>query len=217
MVMERGQSGLRRMGDDDLADELSGIQVKFSNRHTGMNDIPLAGSLPKKRAGAIALHQSLEGKINQETLTIGGKTVHELISELRQRRIRINVIAQSIMESSTFTTFSERQELEIIRLRVRDLDTVNAYATTEEIYKKAQELGLEFCPAEVGPQYRLQYEAQPSGEWIATGMIPVKGSDGRLGLFEVIRGKSGLWLGHNWAEPDYKWHKDREFIFCLNR
>lgn len=33
MVMERGQEGLRKMGDNDLAGQLAGIQEEFARRH----------------------------------------------------------------------------------------------------------------------------------------------------------------------------------------
>ncbi len=43
MTFERGQKGLARMGDEDLARQLGEIHEEFARRHTGigMTDIPL--------------------------------------------------------------------------------------------------------------------------------------------------------------------------------
>ena len=100
----------------------------------------------------------------------------------------------------------------MVRLTVRDLGFERG-ATTEEIYKRAKELGLELCPAEVGPNYRLKYQDQPLNEWIYIGMKQIAGRVGGPDVFRLGRGEDGLWLSVGWAGPDGGWDPAGGFVF----
>lgn len=217
MVMERGRLGLTRMGDRDLANQLAEIQQEFARRH-GKDDIPLKGKLPEKPVGEpIRLHFSLEGKVRQEAITIGGKTSKELLAELAQNGFRVSSYAKSIMENTDFTTLPDPEQIDLVHLHVKDLDIKKSYPTTDEIYKKAQELGLELCPAEVGPQYRLQNKNQALGEWLAIGMKPLPDSGGVPCVFGLAHDGGGLWLFGDWSRPDDGWDPGDEFVFTLRK
>ena len=90
-------------------------------------------------------------------------------------------------------------------------------ATTAEIYQKAEKLGLELCPAEVGPGLRLKYLDQPLNEWflIAMKQISDRGSGPRV--FRLVRRADGLWLGGGWAGPGGGWRPTDRFVFVLPR
>ena len=176
------------------------------------------GLLPERFAPEPSrLHPSLEGKVRQETLTIGGKTSQELLGELTQGGFKIGSYARSMMESPAFTTLPEPQEIDLVRLHVRDLGINKKTPTTDEIYGKAQELGLELCPAEVGPQYRLKYKDQPRGEWVTVGMKQIAGSDGFPSVFRLGHDDDGLWLRGYWTKPGDEWNPGHEFVFSLRK
>ncbi|MCR4324292.1 MAG: hypothetical protein NUV69_01245 [Candidatus Curtissbacteria bacterium] len=163
------------------------------------------------------LRTSLEGRVRQETLTIGGKTSQELLGALTQGGFRIGSYARSMMESPAFTTLPEPQEIDLVRLQVKDLGISKNIPTTDEIYAKAQELGLDLCPAEVGPQLRLKYKDQPRGEWVTIGMKQIPASDGYPNVFEVGRHGRGLWLPSRWTRPDLWWNPGDQFVFSLRK
>lgn len=87
-------------------------------------------------------------------------------------------------------------------------------ASRKNIYNKAFNFGLDPCPAEVGPQLRLQYSEQPNGEWILIGMEPIADSDGGLGVLCVAHDDYGRWLNGNNGRPGNFWDGDNRWVFC---
>ncbi len=157
-----------------------------------------------------------EGKIRRQNIEIGGKTSKQLQAELKEKKIQVSSYAQDMLKSKDFTTIENPEQIELIRLKVRDLGFKNG-ATTDEIYRKAQEFGLELCPAEVGPNLRLQYMNQPSGEWLYVAMKQILDRDGGPSVFMLVRDGDGLWLDDFWTNPASRWYPDGEFIFSLRK
>jgi hypothetical protein len=98
-------------------------------------------------------------------------------------------------------------------LSVKDLGFPNG-AIRREIYEKAQELGLEIVPAEVGPQLRLQYEDQPMGKYLLIGSEPLASSSGLLDVFSVTHYGNGQWLDSSSGGPDSRWLSDYRWVFA---
>lgn len=173
-----------------------------------------------------------EGKIDQGKIEIGGMTEEELKKEIENkkdeqgRNYQISSYAESMMKHKDFTvSIQERlknpETIDLVRLKVRDLGfTENP--TTDELYKRAEELGLELCPPEVGPHLRLKYEEvfqreQPMYEYLRIAMKQIFGSGGDLSVFRVRRSDDGFWLGISWTNPSNRWHLDHEFVFRLRK
>ncbi len=156
-----------------------------------------------------------EGRIIRSTIEIGGKTKKELEKEMVKQKIQVNNWTKSMMKSDDFTIAKKSESVDLIRLKVRDLNLTNP--TTENIYKKAEELGLELCPPEVGPQYRLQYNDQPTGEYLYIGMKQITDSDDYPVVFKLNRDDEGLWLDSYWAQPTNEWNPERGFVFRLRK
>lgn len=163
-----------------------------------------------------------EGRIRRESLMIGGKTPKELEAALDEkdsqgnRCFQVSFHARSMLRSCDFTTAKKPEGITLIRLTVRDLGFSNG-ATIDEIFDRAQKLGLEPCPPETGPHYRLQKSGQPMGDWVYIGMKPIADSDGRPGVFGLVRGGDGLWLYGGWADPGARWHPGGGFVFRLRK
>ena len=126
-----------------------------------------------------------------------------------------------MMKNSDFITSKNPETINIIKLKVRDLGFTKS-ATTDELYKKAEELGLELCPAEIGPHLRLKYKEvfkkeQPMKEYLIIAMKQIADADGNPHVFAVDRRGDGLWLDDRWARLADEWGPDSEFVFRLRK
>ena len=158
-----------------------------------------------------------EGRIKRETIESGGKDKNQLITELENKKNRIGDHAKPMLENKAFTTSKNREKVNLVRLTVKDLFSDNKNHTTQEIYQRAEELGLELCQAEDGPNYRLQYQDQPMGEYLRIAMKQISGRGGYPCVFRLGRHGDGLWLHAHWARPDDEWSPDDEFVFRLRK
>lgn len=158
-----------------------------------------------------------EGKIRKEVVEIGGKAASQLEMELAKAAVNVSRFAQDMMRNPDFTISKTPQSVDTVRLRVQDLGFNKGYSTTDQIYKRAGELGLELCPAEVGPNLRLKDVNQPMGEWYYIGMKQILDSDGHPLVFELEWNVDGLCLDSFWAIPGYKWNPAAQFVFSLRK
>jgi len=157
-----------------------------------------------------------EKKIRREDVEIGGKTVEQLMTELERAGIKISDEAKYMLKSRDFVTGKNAETATLVRLTVADLGFKSS-ATTDQIYERAQALGLELCPADTGPHYRLKYQNQPMGEWFLIGMKQITGSGGNPDVFRLGHGGGSLWLDDGFALPDDGWLPNLEFVFCLRK
>ncbi len=156
-----------------------------------------------------------EGKISRDSMEIGGESAKELKDEIKAK-MKIYESTEYMMNSKEFQTFKKPEKIELIRLTVKDLGFARG-ATTEEIYERAQALGLELCPSEVGPHYRLKYTDQPLGEWFLIAMKQISDRNGDPSVFRLVLAGVGLWLSDDLARPDDRWGPGSEFVFRLRK
>ncbi len=154
-------------------------------------------------------------KIRRENVEIGGKDAKQLTRELETAGINISDYAKDMLNSRDFVA-GKREEVTLVRLTVADLG-FSRNATTDQIYARAQELGLELCPPDTGPNYRLKYQDQSMNEWVYVGMKQIADRDGHPYVFSLGRRGVGLWLDSSWARPDDEWFPVDEFVFRLRK
>ena len=157
-----------------------------------------------------------EGIIRKMETTIGGKDKKELLKELKEKKINISDYAKDMMENKDFTTSKKPEQIQLIRLTVGDLGLKDG-ATTKDIYERAEELGLELCSAETGPNLRINYENQPLGDWFRIAMKQITDRDGDLNVFYLARDDDGLWLRDHWDNPENRWHSYNKFVFRFRK
>lgn len=157
-----------------------------------------------------------ERKIRREKAEIGGKTPRQLQNEMERVGIETSAYVKDMLKNSDFTTLKNPEEINLIQLTVADLGFSDR-PTTDEIYARAEELGLELCPAELGPQYLLQNPDLPLGDWRRVGMKQITDTDGDPCVFKLGPPGAGPWLNATWAEPDDTWPFYEHFLFRLRK
>lgn len=154
-----------------------------------------------------------EGNIQKYDIEIGGKTKSELIAEMKAKNIYLPDYAKDLLKNPDFVTLRGGEHIALVRLAVKDLG-FSGGATTDEIYQKAMEWGLELCPAEVGPQLRLQYHGN---DWMVVAMKQITDRGSRPSIFYLRRHGGELALSAWSAGPSCRWFASHEFVFCLRK
>lgn len=104
-------------------------------------------------------------------------------------------------------------ELDLVRVTVAELGFKGG-ACRDAIYARAIELGLELCPAEVGPALRFIY--QESADTVV-GMEPIIDSDDDLVVFHVGNDSVNRWLRSSYGLPYHFWHGSNQWVFVWPR
>lgn len=149
-------------------------------------------------------------------LGTGLKTADDFRKALKKASMKIGDWGNDILGKPAFTVSDREMELDLVNLSVADLGFKDG-ATRKDIIAKAIEQGMELCPAEVGPQIRLQYPDQPKGEWFVIAMEPITDSNGSLSVFDVAHDKGGRWLSAGDGDPANFWIAGSRFVFVRPR
>lgn len=144
------------------------------------------------------------------------QTADDFRKAVKSAGMKIGDWANDILGKPAFTATESVMEVELVVASVAELGFKDG-ATRKDIYVRAQELGLDLCPPEVGPQLRLQYTDQPKGEWLVIAMEPITDSDGSLNLFYVEHAGGGRWLHASLGYPDDFWSGGHRFVFLRRK
>lgn len=149
------------------------------------------------------------------TIQIGThRSIAKLKDDLIGKGFKIYSYAEGILKKVKLAKKKETLNLEV--WTVKELG-FSSSATREQVYEAAQKQGLELCPAEVGPQLRLQYPDQPQYEWLYIAMEPITASDGDQNVFRVGHDEDEVWLNSNWYNPDNVWDCDDRWVFVRRK
>ena len=128
--------------------------------------------------------------------TAGLRTGQDFIRAIKDRGMEVRHFAELIMNSPQFRVAEKETKVGLVSVSVSDLgfDKVDESrgiigGTGRQIYARAKELGLQLCPAEVGPQLRLQYPEQSGREWLVVAMGAIVDSFNQPWLFRVEHDK----------------------------
>jgi hypothetical protein len=131
---------------------------------------------------------------------------------------RLGVAASEIIGRPAFTLSKTRTDVDLVVLSVVELGLgEETDPSLKDIYARAESLGFALCPAEVGPQLRLQYLDQPTGELLHVAMQPIAQYDGQLIGLEVANGGAGLLLVGGDARADIAVPSSGRFVFVRPR
>ncbi len=156
-----------------------------------------------------------EGEIYFEDLEIGGKNAQELKELMAARELDGNVTAMTLLESYDFATLKTPKTLKLACFAVTDLGFRDE-TDVNEIFDRAQELGLELCPAEVCIYYLLQRQDQLKHPYIHVGMKPKDQSRNTKNIYSLAQPLfNQLSLTYTALWPGKKMSSDARFLFCF--
>ncbi|WP_342538404.1 MULTISPECIES: helicase [unclassified Sporosarcina] len=156
------------------------------------------------------------------TVEVGGLTKSQLMQKMQQHSILMNELGEKLFTDDYFTTSAKTFSLETVELTIRDLGLPKGDTLTK-IYERANHLGLELCPLELGPYLRLGYLDQPEGKSSQQHQAPngsitvssetLNNEENFPKGFYLRRIKGDLWLRGYIADEQHVWDPDDHFVF----
>ena len=150
------------------------------------------------------------------TITIGtSKGVDAYRDELDSARIKVGVAADEILGRPAFPYARTKTVVELAVLSAAELGVESDESSLSDVYKRAKQVGLELCPAEVGPQLRLDYRNRPLGEALDIAMEPVATYSGDPTILTLANWGTGLMLIGRNGRPESTVNRKSRFVFAL--
>lgn len=171
------------------------------------------GKLDKLRNIEYVYTSFPEDKIQIEDLEIGGKDAQHLKAEVENNNIQISQYAADQMES--FTTLKNPETITTVKLRLKDLGLIRESSTTDQVYARVDEFGLDLCFQEVGVYRKLKDERQLLKEYYWVGVKQITGRPDKPFGFSLENVKDGKKLLNLWTQPNGKWFPEDRFVFTL--
>lgn len=145
----------------------------------------------------------------------GGRSKTELLSSLREAGISLNKYAEILFDDPAFVTSETSQWLLATEATVAELGLM-AGATSAEIFNRARCVGLDLCPLELAPHFRLQFLDQSEGPYLTVASTKTKDDDAYPNGFYLRRKDERLWLRGYQATSDYIWEPASRFVFLTD-
>lgn len=161
--------------------------------------------------------------ISKEKLTfrevwIGGESKQELLQNLKDNKIEINEYGLQIINHKGFIINPTKEKLQTVEISLADLGFLNG-ATTQEVYQRAQQFGLNLCPSELAVHMRLQYidfsqQIDPIvGHWQNIAMKELSDDLDFPRGFYLRRREDGFWIRGYRSSPEHLWSSSDRFVF----
>src|SRR5262245_2749741 len=149
-------------------------------------------------------------------ITLGSyKGVDAYRDGLDSAKMRIGDSADEILGRPAFPYARMKTDVELAALSAADLGVESDQVSLAEVYQRAKQAGLELCPAEVGPQLRLEYRNQPLGEALDIAMEPVATYAGEPTILTLVNWGTGLLLIGRDGRPESTVFRKSRFVFAL--
>ena len=150
------------------------------------------------------------------TITLGTyKGVDAYRDALDSAKIKIGVSADEILGRPAFPYAKMKADVELAVLSAAELGVESDESSLSDVYERARQAGLELCPAEVGPQLRLDYRNQPLGEALDIAMEPVATYSGDSTILTLVNWGTGLMLIGRDGRSESRVNRISRFVFAV--
>jgi hypothetical protein len=146
-------------------------------------------------------------------ITLGAyKGVNSLRTALDAARVRVGDSADEVLGRPAFRFSPEKSDVDLVLVSVAELGFSNG-APLADIHRRAGEVGLELCPAEVAPLLRLAYTNQPMGEFLNVAMRPIATYAGELVALSIANAGTGPLLIGGDGRPELVMNRMAKLVF----
>ena len=183
--------------------------VALSAANAVAQDNLVAGSAAPDAGAAIEL------RIWKSIMLGINKGVDAYREALAAERVRIGDSADEILGRPAFFYARTPKQVKLVVLSSAELGLEADAVSHAEVYRRAKQMGLELCPAEVGPQLRLAYRNQPLGEALDIAMEPVSTYAGEPTILALVNFGTGLALIGADGGSESMVPRTRRFVFAL--
>jgi hypothetical protein len=149
-----------------------------------------------------------------QSLQIGGQSKSQLLLSLSAHGIELNNYAQILFDDPNFTTSVTRRVVDVTDVNVAELGL--AASTSNAIFAKARSEGLELCPLELAPHFRVQFLNQAAGPYLTVASAKTREDEAYPNGFYLRQLDGRLWLRGYRATSDYLWEPTSRFLFVVN-
>jgi hypothetical protein len=129
--------------------------------------------------------------------------------------VSLPVSADEILGRPAFPYTREKTDVELALLSAAELGVESESAALSDVYKRARQVGLELCPAEVAPKLRLDYRDQPLGDALNIAMEPVATHSGEPTILALVNFGTGLALIGSDGRSKFMVPRTWRFVFAL--
>jgi hypothetical protein len=155
----------------------------------------------------------------KKTITLGiRKTSDEYRKALRKAGFLFDYRCDETLDKIEYA--QDESDVDLVGYNVYDLGFDYDGAHYKPICANGIQMGLELCPAEVGPALRLDYTDQGCDSRLLIAMKPILGHNRRRSIFSVDHGCGGdRWLHFGWISRPIRrpWKGPSTFVFVKPR
>ena len=196
---------MRRFAQSGLAAFISVIGIALLTAQAAAQD----DQSPDQTRASVDIHA-------WKSIEIGTrKGVIAYRNALDSAAVRIGDSANEILGRPTFRYMTAKETVLLVIRSVAELGLESEAVSLADVYSRARRIGLVLCPAEVGPQLRLDYANQPLGEVLHIAMEPVATYAGDLTILALMNAGTGPLLIGSDGRPDFTIPRTFRFVFAL--
>src|SRR5215468_11780121 len=149
------------------------------------------------------------------TVALAQEKVDAYRDALDSARIKLGLSADEILGRPAFPYAKMKTDVKLAVLSAAELGVESDESSLSDVYERARRVGLELCPAEVGPQLRLEYRNQPLGEALDIAMEPVATYSGDPTILTLVNWGTGLILIGRDGRSESTVNRISRFVFAL--
>jgi len=205
-LQRKSQSARRRLTPLVLC---LGLAVSLSAAFA--QDEPIPGAQSSRLSVNKPAHFQIWRKITLGTY----KDVDAYRDALDSARVKIGLSADEILGRPAFPYAKIKTNVELAVLSAAELGVESDESSLSDVYERARQAGLELCPAEVGPQLRLNYRNQPLGEALDIAMEPVATYSGDSTILTLVNWGTGIMLIGRDGRSESRVNRISRFVFAL--